>query len=235
VATRWYRAPEILVGSLTYSTAVDMWSLGCIFGEMLGGKPVFPGTSTLNQIEKVGELVGAPSGDDVVALQSTYTWNMLDQMLFPTGETGDDGKRAQIPFNKNSPPEPNARANEPGGYLHGQAGDASGGGGGQQLKAHSEETRRATWKRMYPKASEDAIDLLERLMQYDPKKRITAAEGLQHPYCAQFHDPDSEVTYMVQNAPSLVNIDIHDNKKLTVTKYRDLLYNMVDPTKQKGS
>ena len=45
VATRWYRAPEILVGSLTYHIPVDLWSLGCIFGEMLGGKPVFPGTS----------------------------------------------------------------------------------------------------------------------------------------------------------------------------------------------
>merc|ERR1719181_2334446 len=119
VATRWYRAPEILVGSLTYGTAVDMWSLGCIFGEMLGGKPVFPGTSTLNQIEKVGEIAGAPSGDDVVALQSTYTWNMLDQMQFPNGEVGADGKRAQIPFNQHSPPEPNARAQEPGGHLHG--------------------------------------------------------------------------------------------------------------------
>ena len=79
---RWYRAPEILLGSNKYDTAVDLWSLGCIFGEMLGGKPVFPGTSTLNQIEKIGELIGAPSGDDMGALQSTYVENMLDQMLF---------------------------------------------------------------------------------------------------------------------------------------------------------
>ena len=50
VATRWYRAPEILAGSNSYGTAVDLWSLGCIFGEMLGGKPVFPGTSTLDQV-----------------------------------------------------------------------------------------------------------------------------------------------------------------------------------------
>ena len=50
VATRWYRAPEILAGSNSYATAVDLWSLGCIFGEMLGGKPVFPGTSTLDQV-----------------------------------------------------------------------------------------------------------------------------------------------------------------------------------------
>lgn len=48
VATRWYRAPEILLGSQKYTKGVDMWSLGCILGELLIGKPVFPGTSTLN-------------------------------------------------------------------------------------------------------------------------------------------------------------------------------------------
>jgi mitogen-activated protein kinase 15 len=48
VATRWYRAPEILLGSTKYTKGVDMWSVGCIIAELLMGKPVFPGTSTLN-------------------------------------------------------------------------------------------------------------------------------------------------------------------------------------------
>jgi serine/threonine protein kinase len=43
VATRWYRAPEILLGSTKYGKPVDMWSLGCILGEMITGKPIFPG------------------------------------------------------------------------------------------------------------------------------------------------------------------------------------------------
>ena len=217
VATRWYRAPEILVGSLTYSTAVDLWSLGCIFGEMLGGKPVFPGTSTLNQIEKVGEVIGAPSGDAVRALQSTYVANMLDSMLFPTGEAGADGKRAMLPFSKLSPPEPNSVGGPVGGPMGPSDAQAS---TTSQLKAHSDETRRNTWSGMYPKVSDDAIDLIDRLMQYDPRRRITAADGLSHMYCTQFHDPESEVTY----AQGRVNISVHDNKKLTVSKYRDLLY-----------
>ena len=50
VATRWYRAPEILLGSTRYSFAVDMWSMGCILAEMLQGKPIFPGSSTINQV-----------------------------------------------------------------------------------------------------------------------------------------------------------------------------------------
>ena len=48
VATRWYRAPEILLGSNKYTKAVDMWSVGCIMGELVVGKAIFPGTSTLN-------------------------------------------------------------------------------------------------------------------------------------------------------------------------------------------
>ena len=58
VATRWYRAPEILLGSQEYSFGVDMWALGCILGEMINGKPVFPGSSTLNQLERIMELTG---------------------------------------------------------------------------------------------------------------------------------------------------------------------------------
>ena len=50
VATRWYRAPEILMGSSRYTFGVDIWSVGCILGEMLLGKAVFPGSSTINQV-----------------------------------------------------------------------------------------------------------------------------------------------------------------------------------------
>ena len=48
VATRWYRAPEILLGCSDYNKSVDMWSVGTILGEMFLGQPVFPGTSTLS-------------------------------------------------------------------------------------------------------------------------------------------------------------------------------------------
>jgi mitogen-activated protein kinase 15 len=50
IATRWYRAPEILLGSKRYSKAVDVWSFGCLIGEIIKGRPLFPGNSTLNQI-----------------------------------------------------------------------------------------------------------------------------------------------------------------------------------------
>lgn len=58
VATRWYRAPEILLGSTDYTTGVDIWSVGCILGELIGGKPLFPGTSTMNQLDRIIEVTG---------------------------------------------------------------------------------------------------------------------------------------------------------------------------------
>jgi len=80
VATRWYRAPEILVGSSTYGVKADLWSLGCIFGEMLNGKPVFNGTSTLNQLEVIAELVGQPGEEELESLSTTFASKMFENI-----------------------------------------------------------------------------------------------------------------------------------------------------------
>jgi mitogen-activated protein kinase 15 len=80
VATRWYRAPEILLGSSKYTRAVDMWSVGCILGEMFVGKAIFPGNSTLNQIERVLELLGKPTKEDVESMESALAKDCLDQI-----------------------------------------------------------------------------------------------------------------------------------------------------------
>ena len=80
VATRWYRAPEILLGSNKYTKGVDMWSLGCILAELLLGKPVFPGTSTLNQIDRVLELIGRPSQEDITAIDCPLASTMLESL-----------------------------------------------------------------------------------------------------------------------------------------------------------
>jgi serine/threonine protein kinase len=61
VATRWYRSPEVLLGSKNYSTPADIWSLGCIIYEMLAQKPLFPGSCTLDQIEKICAFTGYPT------------------------------------------------------------------------------------------------------------------------------------------------------------------------------
>ena len=94
VATWWYRAPEILLGSHTYQKAVDMWSVGCIIGEMYLGKPMFRGKSTLDQIEKVFSLTGMPSKADIAEIDSPHVSKIVGSLphkykpdltwLFPT-------------------------------------------------------------------------------------------------------------------------------------------------------
>ncbi|CAF0744624.1 unnamed protein product [Adineta steineri] len=64
IVTLWYRAPEILLGSLNYGTPVDMWAIGCIFGEMYQGWPLFHGDSEIDQIFQIFKLLGTPSEDN---------------------------------------------------------------------------------------------------------------------------------------------------------------------------
>jgi serine/threonine protein kinase len=72
VATRWYRAPELILTHYTnYSTAIDVWSVGCIFAEMLGkGKPLFPGKNAVEQLQLMTSILGSPSEEAISKVQS---------------------------------------------------------------------------------------------------------------------------------------------------------------------
>jgi len=61
LVTLWYRPPEILLGARTYDTSVDMWSVGCIFAELVSNRVLFKGSSDLEQITKIFSIVGAPT------------------------------------------------------------------------------------------------------------------------------------------------------------------------------
>ncbi|KHJ80427.1 mitogen-activated protein kinase domain protein [Oesophagostomum dentatum] len=80
VATRWYRSPEILLAAKRYTKGVDMWSLGCILAEMLLGRALFPGTSTINQIERIMNTIARPSRADIESIGSHYALSVLDKM-----------------------------------------------------------------------------------------------------------------------------------------------------------
>jgi cyclin-dependent kinase-like len=58
VATRWYRAPELLVGDVEYGKPVDIWATGCIFAEILTGEPLFPGDTDLDQLYRIMKCLG---------------------------------------------------------------------------------------------------------------------------------------------------------------------------------
>jgi mitogen-activated protein kinase 15 len=114
-ATRWYRAPEILLGSTRYTRGVDIWAVGAILGEMLNGRPVFPGTSTMNQIERIIEVTNMPSKKDIDAVASSFASTMLESLpvmnyktipeTFPTAAPdGLDVLQACLHFNPDKRP-----------------------------------------------------------------------------------------------------------------------------------
>lgn len=162
VATRWYRAPEILLSSHRYTYGVDMWACGCILGELINGKPIFPGTSTMNQLDRILEVTGRPNAEDIESIQSPFAATMLESMRAPATP---------------------------------------------RLEA------------TFPSASPEALDLLRKLLHFNPDKRISPEEALRHPYCAQFHNPHDEPV-----APATITIPIDDNTKYSISEYRDRLY-----------
>jgi len=79
VVTLWYRCPELLCGASAYSTPLDMWSVGCIFGELLTRKPLLPGNGEIDQLDKIFRLLGAPTtakwpGYAALPASKTFTW-----------------------------------------------------------------------------------------------------------------------------------------------------------------
>eukprot|EP00760_Papus_ankaliazontas_P005122 PhM_4_TR12403/c0_g1_i1/m.89886/K03083/GSK3B; glycogen synthase kinase 3 beta len=80
VCSRWYRAPELLLGSRFYTTSVDMWSVGCIIGEMMVGAPLFMGESPTQQFVEIMKYLGTPSRDDVDHMTPFY-----EDFRFPGG------------------------------------------------------------------------------------------------------------------------------------------------------
>ena len=94
VATRWYRAPE-LCGSFfaKYSPAIDIWSIGCIFAEVLLGKPLFPGRNVVHQLELITDLLGTPDQDVIAKVRNEKARRFLQNMR----------KKEGVPFEHHFP------------------------------------------------------------------------------------------------------------------------------------
>lgn len=90
VATRWYRAPEIMFSLLDYCSAIDIWSVGCIFAEMLGRKHLFPGKYYIEQAQLIIDVLGSPSEKFLSACKSDIIKTFIKQM----------GKKNPIPLSR---------------------------------------------------------------------------------------------------------------------------------------
>ncbi|KAG8146289.1 hypothetical protein E2320_012647 [Naja naja] len=135
VATRWYRAPEIMLNSKGYTKSIDIWSVGCILAEMLSNRPIFPGKHYLDQLNHILGILGSPSQEDLNCIINAKARNYL----------------LSLPY-KNKVP----------------------------------------WNRLFPNADPKALDLLDKMLTFNPHKRIEVEEALAHPYLEQYYDPSDE-------------------------------------------
>ncbi|KAL8052719.1 hypothetical protein ABFX02_05G024000 [Erythranthe guttata] len=141
VVTLWYRAPELLLGAKQYSTAIDMWSLGCIMGELLSKAPLFNGKTEFDQLDKIFKILGTPN--DTI-------WPGFSKL-------------------------PGVKVNF--------------------VKHQYNQLRRkfpATSFIGSPVLSDAGFDLLNKLLTYDPDKRITAEAALNHEWFSEVPLPKSK-------------------------------------------
>jgi mitogen-activated protein kinase 1/2 len=160
VVTRWYRAPELLLCCDNYGTSIDVWSVGCIFAELLGRKPIFPGTECLNQLKLIVNVLGTMSESDLEFIDNPKARRYIKSLPYTPG----------VPL--------------------------------------------AT---MYPHAHPLAIDLLQKMLIFDPTKRISVTEALEHPYMSPLYDPSA-------NPPAQVPIDLDIDENISSEMIREMMW-----------
>ncbi|XP_027252043.1 mitogen-activated protein kinase 11 isoform X2 [Cricetulus griseus] len=80
VATRWYRAPEIMLNWMHYNQTVDIWSVGCIMAELIQGKALFPGNDYIDQLKRIMEVVGTPSPEVLEKISSEHARTYIQSL-----------------------------------------------------------------------------------------------------------------------------------------------------------
>ena len=147
IVTRWYRAPELMLHpDGLYTSAVDMWSAGCIFAELLARKPIFPGKNFVHQLSLIMDVLGSPYDDEIAHITSKQATKFLNKFR---------GKQKKsfssiFPINEVNNPE--------------------------------------------------AVDLIDKMLKFDPSKRLDANAALNHPYFMSLQTleefyPDPECNY----------------------------------------
>lgn len=148
VATRWYRAPEVMLTFQEYTTAMDIWSVGCVLAEMICGKPLFPGRDYHHQLWLILEVLGTPSYDDFAQINSNRAKEYISNLPM----------RPHLPW---------------------------------KMVLNNNMTN----GRLPREFSPELVDILTKMLTFNPNKRISAADALNHPYLSTYHDPDDEPEY----------------------------------------
>ncbi|KAK9129144.1 hypothetical protein Sjap_009631 [Stephania japonica] len=127
ILTLWYRSPEVLLGDTHYSTAVDIWSVGCIFAELVTNQALFPGDSEVQQLHHIFRLLGTPNENVWPGVTKLAYWHEYPQW------------------------------------------------------------RRQTLSSVVPNLDDTGLDLLSKMLMYEPSKRISAKKAMEHPFFADIN------------------------------------------------
>ncbi|KAI1233002.1 hypothetical protein IHE44_0006192 [Lamprotornis superbus] len=206
VATRWYRAPEIMLNSKGYTKSIDIWSVGCILAEMLSNRPIFPGKHYLDQLNHILGILGSPSQEDLNCIINLKARNYL--LSLP--------HKNKVPWNRLFP---NADPKAPSSF-----------GFWCKNPKHFSEGRKSLICLIsaIPSGAEGlwqgntssgaALDLLDKMLTFNPHKRIEVEQALAHPYLEQYYDPSDEP---VAEAPFKFDMELDDLPK---EKLKELIF-----------
>ena len=172
IATRWYRPPEILLASKNYNKMADIWSVGCVLAEMVTSKVLFPGSSSLNQIERILEFTGLPNKQEELTNMNSEIFDVFLNNL-------------------------------------------------QHIK-------KKNLNYYFPVGNEDAIDLVVKMVCFNPKDRIKIEDALNHKYFREFRKEEEEIV----SFDGLV-MGIDDSLKLASSTYKEAIYEMMTSKNKK--
>ncbi|XP_028835690.1 dual specificity tyrosine-phosphorylation-regulated kinase 1B isoform X3 [Denticeps clupeoides] len=185
IQSRFYRSPEVLLG-MPYDLAIDMWSLGCILVEMHTGEPLFSGSNEVDQMNKIVEVLGVPPNHMLdQAPKARKYFDKLSDGLW-TVKKNKDIKKVLYPSASEYKPPATRR-------LHEILGVETGGPGG----------RRAGEQGHAPCDYLKFKDLILRMLDYDPKTRITPFYALQHNFFKKTTDEGTNTSSSTSTSPAM--------------------------------
>ncbi|XP_026861128.2 dual specificity tyrosine-phosphorylation-regulated kinase 1B isoform X3 [Electrophorus electricus] len=185
IQSRFYRSPEVLLG-MPYDLAIDMWSLGCILVEMHTGEPLFSGSNEVDQMNKIVEVLGVPPNHMLdQAPKARKYFDKLSDGLW-TVKKNKDIKKVLYPSACEYKPPATRR-------LHEILGVETGGPGG----------RRAGEQGHAPCDYLKFKDLILRMLDYDPKTRITPFYALQHNFFKKTTDEGTNTSSSTSTSPAM--------------------------------
>jgi len=206
VVSRWYRAPELILIETNYTGSIDVWSVGCIFAELMmmmkenaptfmDRAPLFPGKSCFP--------LSPPGKKKVKVNEFGFPNEKADQLnvIFDVIGSPDEESMGFVT-------DPNAVL-----YLR---------------SLSQKKKNKINFKTKFPGSSDESLDLLQKMLIFDPHKRITVNECLEHSFFQSIRDPNKE-----EEASFNLEFEFENDNNLTVEKLRNLFITVIKSYKQK--